>query len=130
MAKITNLILRGYANDIPDDILTQLTAETSSTEVLERRLPEILRLGLSAGKLPADVYHYVLNFLISNPTSTQIIEFRPTLSMQTRLKDLLSKSKAGQLSLNEQQELNEYERIEHLIVMLKTGSLRYLTLEQ
>jgi hypothetical protein len=115
MAKITI--------DIPDDILTQLTSETSSLEVLERRLPEILRLGLSAGKLPADVYHYVLNFLISNPTPAQILEFRPNLSMQTRVKDLLSKSDAGQLSLTEQQELNEYERIEHIIVMLKTGNL-------
>jgi hypothetical protein len=122
MAKITI--------DIPDDILTQLTAETSSTAILEQRLAEILRLGLSAGRLPADVYHYVLNFLISNPTPTQTIEFRPTQAMQTRLKDLLSKSDSGQLNLNEQQELNEYERIEHLIVMLKTGSLRYLTLEQ
>jgi hypothetical protein len=120
MAKITI--------DIPDDILTQLTSETSSLEVLERRLPEILRLGLSAGKLPADVYHYVLNFLISNPTPAQILEFRPNLSMQTRVKDLLSKSDAGQLSLTEQQELNEYERIEHIIVMLKTGSLNCMTL--
>jgi hypothetical protein len=60
--------------DVPDDILTQLTKETTNTEILERRLPELLRLGLSAGKLPADVYHYVLNFLISNPTPSQIME--------------------------------------------------------
>ncbi len=120
MAKITI--------DIPDDILTQLNSETSSPEVLERRLPEILRLGLSAGTLPADVYHYVLNFLISNPTPAQILDFRPNLAMQTRLKDLLSKSDSGQLSLAEERELNEYERIEHLIVMLKTGSLNCITL--
>ena len=120
MAKITI--------DIPDDILTQLTSETSSPEVLEQRLPEILRLGLSAGKLPADVYHYVLNFLISNPTPAEILEFRPNLAMQTRLKDLLSKSDLGQLNLTEQQELNEYERIEHIVVMLKTGSLKCMTL--
>jgi hypothetical protein len=120
MAKITV--------DIPDDILTQLTSETSSSEVLERRLAEILRLGLSSGTLPADVYHYVLNFLISNPTPAQILEFRPNLLMQNRLKDLLSKSDAGQLSITEQQELDDYERIEHLIVMLKTGNLSYITL--
>ena len=114
--------------DIPDDILTQLSSETSSPEVLEQRLPEILRLGLSAGKLPADVYHYVLNFLISNPTPAEILEFRPNLAMQTRLKDLLSKSDLGQLNLTEQQELNEYERIEHIVVMLKTGSLNCMTL--
>jgi hypothetical protein len=120
MAKITI--------DIPDDLLTQLTSEISSPEVLEQRLPEILRLGLSAGKLPADVYHYVLNFLISNPTPAEILQFRPNLAMQNRLKDLLSKSNSGQLNLTEQQELNEYERIEHIVVMLKTGSLNWITL--
>jgi hypothetical protein len=122
MAKITI--------DVPDDLFTQLTKETTNTEILERRLPELLRLGLSAGKLPADVYHYVLNFLISNPTPAQIVDFRPTIEMQTRLKDLLSKSDSGQLNSIEQQELDEYERIEHLIVMLKTGSLGYLKLAQ
>jgi hypothetical protein len=115
MAKITI--------DVPDDLFTQLTKETTNTEILERRLPELLRLGLSAGKLPADVYHYVLNFLISNPTPAQIINFRPTIEMQTRLKDLLSKSDSGKLNSIDRQELDEYERIEHLIVMLKAGSL-------
>ena len=50
--------------------------------------------------------------------------------MQTRLKDLLNKSDSGQLNSIEQQELDEYERIEHLIVMLKTGSLSYLKLDR
>jgi hypothetical protein len=122
MAKITI--------DVPDDLLTQLTKETNSSEILERRLPELLRLGLSAGKLPADVYHYVLNFLISNPTPAQIVDFRPTIEMQTRLKDLLSKSDSGQLNSIDRQELDEYERIEHLIVMLKAGSLSYLNLDR
>jgi hypothetical protein len=122
MAKITI--------DVPDDLFTQLTKETNSTEILERRLPELLQLGLSAGRLPADVYHYVLNFLISNHTPAQIVDFRPTIEMQTRLKDLLIKSDSGQLNSIEQQELDEYERIEHLIVMLKTGSLSYSKLAQ
>jgi hypothetical protein len=109
--------------DVPDDLLTQLTKETTNTEIRELRLPELLRLGLSAGKLPDNVDRYVLNFLISNPTAAQITDFRPTIEMETRLKDLLSKSDSGQLNSIEQQELDEYERIEHLIVMLKTGSL-------
>jgi hypothetical protein len=46
MAKITI--------DVPDDLFTQLTKETTNTEILERRLPEVLRLGLSAGKLPVE----------------------------------------------------------------------------
>jgi hypothetical protein len=43
--------------------------------------------------------------------------------MSERLKTLLGRSKAGELTASEQRELNEYERIEHLVVMLKAGSL-------
>ncbi|WP_279606320.1 hypothetical protein [Aetokthonos hydrillicola] len=37
------------------------------------------------------------------------------------------RSKAGELTPPEQRELDEYERIEHLIVMLKAGSLPHVT---
>lgn len=43
--------------------------------------------------------------------------------MQQRLQTLLGRNKAGELTPIEQGELNEYERIEHLMVMLKAGSL-------
>ena len=43
--------------------------------------------------------------------------------MQERLKHLIATEKDGILSVDERQELDEYERIEHLIVMLKTGRL-------
>ncbi|WP_273038043.1 hypothetical protein [Iningainema tapete] len=41
--------------------------------------------------------------------------------MQQRLQ-ILRRNKAGELTPKEQRELDEYERIEHLIVMLKAGS--------
>ncbi len=47
--------------------------------------------------------------------------------MQERLRILLARSKAAELTSAEQKELDEYERIEHLIVMMKVGSLPYLT---
>ena len=47
--------------------------------------------------------------------------------MQDRLSTLLAHSKAGTLTPTESKELNEYERIEHLIVMIKTGNLAYLS---
>jgi hypothetical protein len=47
--------------------------------------------------------------------------------MQERLRTLLTRSKAGELTPAEQQELDEYEQIEHLVIMLKAGSLPYLT---
>ncbi|NJO93185.1 MAG: hypothetical protein HC820_00305 [Hydrococcus sp. RM1_1_31] len=91
------------------------------------RLPELLALSLQQPPLPAHIYHYILDFLTSQPTPEQILAFRPTLEMQERLKTLLARSKAEELTPTEQRELDEYERIEHLIVMLKAGSFPYLT---
>ena len=111
MAKITL--------EVPDELSEKLLQ-------MGDRLPELLALSLQQPPLPASIYHYILDFLASKPTPEQILAFRPTAPMQERLKTLLRRSKTGELTTIEQQELDEYERIEHLIVMLKAGSFPYL----
>jgi len=91
------------------------------------RLPELLALSLQQPAVPAQVYRYILDFLASNPTPEQITEFKPTPEMQERLRTLLTRSKADELTPTELKELDEYERIEHLVVMIKAGNLSYLT---
>jgi hypothetical protein len=91
------------------------------------RLPELLALTLQQPAVPVQVYRYILDFLASNPTPEQIAEFKPTSEMQERLRTLLTRSQAGELTSTELQELDEYERIEHLVVMIKAGNLPYLT---
>jgi hypothetical protein len=91
------------------------------------RLPELLALTLQQPAVPVQVYRYILDFLASNPTPKQIAEFKPTSEMQERLRTLLTRSQAGELTSTELQELDEYERIEHLVVMIKAGNLPYLT---
>ncbi|MDJ0898280.1 MAG: hypothetical protein QNJ55_05665 [Xenococcus sp. MO_188.B8] len=111
MAKITL--------EVPDELSEQLLQ-------MGDRLPEFLALSLQQPPLPARIYHYILDFLASKPTPEQILAFRPTAQMQERLKTLLTRSKTGELTTTEQQELDEYECIEHLIVMLKAGIFPYL----
>lgn len=108
--------------EVPEELSEKLTQ-------LGDRLPELLALSLEQPPLPSRVYQYtlVLDFLVSNPTSEQILAFRPTAEMQERMQTLLRRSKWGELNPTEQKELDEYERIEHLIVMLKTGNLPHLT---
>ncbi|OKH54480.1 hypothetical protein NIES2130_28310 [Scytonema sp. HK-05] len=112
MAKITL--------EVPDELTDQLAQ-------IGDRLPELLALSLQQPPLPARIYQYILGFVASLPTPEQILAFRPTPEMQTRLQTLLVRSKAGEITPSEQRELDEYERIEHLIVMLKAGSLPHVT---
>ena len=93
-------------------------------------LPELLALSLQQPPISTQIYQYILNFLASNPTPQQIAEFKPTPEMQDRLRTLLIQSKTGKLTPRELQELKEYERIEHLIVMIKAGNLSYLSNNQ
>lgn len=107
--------------EVPDALADQLSQ-------LGDRLPEVLMAGLSeTTPLPAHIYRYVLDFLVSGPSPEQVAAFRPTQEMQLRLETLLARSHAGQLTPTEATELDEYERIEHLIVMLKAGNLPHLT---
>ncbi len=106
--------------EVPEELAEQLAT-------VGDRLPELLRLSLQQPALPAHIYRYILNFIASNPTPEQIAAFRPTPEMIERLQTLLSRSKADSLTPTEQAELDEYERIEHLVIMLKAGSLPYLT---
>lgn len=106
--------------EVPDELREQLVK-------VGDRLPELLALSLQQPPLPARIYHYILNFLASQPTPEQILAFRPTPEMQIRLQTLLVRNSSGELTPPERRELDEYERIEHLMVMLKAGSLPHLT---
>ena len=109
--------------EVPDELSDKIVS-------LGDRFPEILALSLQQPAIPAHIYRYIINFIARQPTPEEINNFRPTEEMQLRLKTLLNRSKTGELTDAEREELNEYESIEHLIVMLKTGNLSYTTSQQ
>ncbi len=104
--------------DLPDDLAEQVQALARSD-----RLGEVLSIGLNQPVVPAHIYSYILGFLISNPSPQAIADFHPSPDMHERLQTLLERNRAGTLTSEEESELQEYERIEHLIVMLKLGNL-------
>lgn len=108
--------------DLPDELLAQIeqTGENPS-DWLRHHLPKLLQ---SDSTLPAHFYRHILNFIASNPTPEQISDFRPTPEMQERLRTLLNRQ--GDRTFPEQAELDEYERIEHLVIMLKAGNIKNL----
>ncbi len=106
--------------EIPDELMEQIAP-------IRDQLPNLLQSCLHPLALPAQVYRYVLDFIANQPTAEQIAAFRPTAEMQTRMQYLLAQSQAEALNSAEQQALDEYEHIEHLIVLLKAGNLPQLT---
>lgn len=87
------------------------------------RLPEILALSLKQPPLSAHIYRYILDFLASQPTAEQIAAFAPTPEMADRLRTLLARKSSGEITTTEESELDEHERIEHLMIMIKAGNL-------
>ena len=108
---------------VPDEISEQLKHR-------QDQVPELLAIGLQKSPLPAQVYRYVLNFIASEPTSEQIAAFEPTSEMRERLRTLLVRERTNELTPLEKAELDDYERIEHIVVMLKAGNLPYVTENQ
>jgi len=103
------------------DELSELVAQAGD------RLPELLARSLREPTLPAHVYRYVLDFLASRPTPEQVASFGPTPEMVGRLRTLLEREGKGEITPAEKAELDEYERLEHVMVMIKSGNLRHLT---
>lgn len=91
------------------------------------RLPEVLAYGLEQlSPLPSGIYQYILEFLVSQPSPEEMMQFGPTDAMQERASALLEKNRNGELSKAEINELDEYMRIDHLVTMLKARALPYL----
>lgn len=106
--------------EVPDE-LSELVKQAGD------RLPELLARSLTEPTLPASVYRYVLNFLASRPTPEQVAAFGPTSEMVDRLRTLLGREASGEITPAERAELDEYERLEHLMIVIKSGNLQHLT---
>jgi hypothetical protein len=56
-----------------------------------------------------------------------VAAFGPTAEMTDRLRMLLERESRGEITSAEKAELDEYERLEHLMVLIKSGNLQHLT---
>ncbi|MEG4346553.1 hypothetical protein QUB70_25230 [Microcoleus sp. A003_D6] len=111
---------------IPDELAQRL-------EPLQNRLPELLLQLLELTKKPTTiepeitthsgdiptVYQEVLDFLIKSPIPQDIVNFKVSQQAQTRLQILLDKNRESTLDPMEIAELDVYEQLEHLMILLK-----------
>jgi hypothetical protein len=103
--------------NVSDDLAQQLQNQT------EAQLSQILELGLRKlnhqSQLKFDGATEILEFLASLPTPEEIIALRPSITLQTRISDLLEKNRAEGLNSEEEQEWEQYEYLEHLVRLAK-----------
>src|SRR2546428_13770896 len=108
--------MRTITLQVPDELADQLAA-------VQDRLPELLALSLRQPALPAQLYRTILTFLAGAPSAEEIAAFAPPPEAQQRLQVLLDAERAGTLRAIERAELDELERIEHLVILVKSGAL-------
>ncbi len=106
-------------------------------EPLQSRLPELLwqlldidpkqtreesKVTTETVEIP-QVYQEVLDFLIKRPTPEEIIAFKVSSQAQMQLQALLEKNRSGSLSQMELAQLDVYEQLEHLMILLKARAM-------
>jgi hypothetical protein len=114
MAQLTIQVPDELANRL-QPILHRLPELLS--QLLETYTPETLTLNNSSDT-PA-IYTEVLDFLIKQPTPEQIAKFKVSSPAQIRLEELLEKNRRGTISETESSELDIYEQLDQLMILLK-----------
>ena len=121
--------------DIPDELAQQLAPFQSQFSDLFTRLIATTLLGQSApgqslatspSLTTSATYQEILDFLISQPTSEQIIGFKVSETSQSRLQTLLQKKREAALTPAETAELDLYEQLDTLIGLLKARAFATL----
>ena len=116
------------AIDIPDELAQQLAPFQSQFSDLFTRLIATTLLGQNqapqtdqASNLvgTSGTYQEILDFLISRPTSEEIVKFKVSESSQNRLQTLLEKNREATLSPAETTELDLYEQLDTLMGFFK-----------
>lgn len=64
-------------------------------------------------------YDELLDLFADPVVAERILTFHPSPPMQARIEALLEKNRQGQLSPEEQAELDEVERLEHFMRLIK-----------
>ncbi|MFN8444809.1 MAG: hypothetical protein U0175_28745 [Caldilineaceae bacterium] len=78
-------------------------------------------------ELSLPFYEQIIDFLAASPSAQEIIAYRPPQYTQARFSQLLEKSKEGLLSLEENDELDHYIRIDRMMSLIKAKAYRRLS---
>ena len=110
--------------EIPDDLAQRLAPFQNQlselfTYLIATTLPNESPEALPSPTNLPPTYLEVLDFLITRPTSEQLLTFKVSEQSQSRLQTLLQKNRDNCLNPSETAELNTYEQLDALMTLLK-----------
>lgn len=75
---------------------------------------------------PTPSYEEIVDFIASGTTTESVVAFRPTQAAIERVEELTAKTRDGVISPSEQAELDDYLRLEHLLILAKARARQKL----
>ncbi len=105
---------------VPEDLAKRI-------QPIRSWLPTILELSLVGFRtLATETAAETIQFLLTNPSPQEVFNYHASERAQQRLQRLLTLNEAGLLGEAEQLELDELQRIEHTLIMLKAKLAKQL----
>jgi hypothetical protein len=113
---------------VPDELAQRL-------EPLRSQLPDLLVQLLDSTRESSEpslasnspetpqAYLEVLDFLMTRPTLQDVVAFKVSSTAQERLRSLLAKNREGIITDSEMAELESYEQLEHLMILMKARAI-------
>ena len=109
---------------VPDELAKRI-------QPIRSWLPTILELSLVGFRtLATETATETIQFLLTNPSPQEVLNYHASERAQQRLQRWLALNEAGLLGETEQLELDELQRIEHTLIMLKAHLARQLQQEK
>jgi len=73
-------------------------------------------------------YEEIIDFIASGTTPEAVVAFRPSEIVRQRIAELVERSSDGNISTEEQSELEDYLQLEHIMIMAKARAREYTQL--
>ena len=106
--------------EIPDKLARQMESELE-------HVAEILEMGLRQRHAHASgLRQEFLAFLARGPQPSEIVAFRPSKAVVERARELLRRNAKGNLSPEEEAEMDELAELDHLITQVKARARLHL----
>ena len=105
---------------VPNELAAQI-------QVVSAWMPTILELNFAGFKTPvATVAADVIKFLTQNPSPQEVRDFYLSDEWQDRISNLLDMNREGEAGEQEQAELDEWMKFDHISIMLKVQAAKLL----